>query len=425
MLRDIYDGKVWKRFQNVFGSPFLAAQFSYALMLNMDWYQPYSHTVSSVGVIYLAVMNLPHLMRYKLKNMLLIGIIPGPSEPSHDIDTFLQPLVSELKDLWQGVTLNVRTAVTNTEQALVRCALLCVACDLPAGRKVCGFVSHSAAKGCSKCKIVFSGGSVVCTCYAGFDRSLWTLRTNTLHRLGVEVVMKCNSKTERAKMEAQLGCRYSVLLHLPYFDPPVMLAFDPMHNLFLGTGKRMISIWIKAGLLDSTKFEQIQCCVDSMIVPCDVGRIPRKIETGFSGFKKDQFKTWIILYSIPALFSILPREHQECWCHFVLACRILCYHKLSFSQLDLADALLIKFYKTVEFVNGTDVITPNMHLQGHLKEMLLHYGPMQVFWLFSFERYNGLLGKQPTNNHAVESLLMHRYLRDNKINLLSCPNDFK
>ena len=94
--------------------------------------------------------------------MLLIGIIPGPSEPSHDIDTFIQPLVSELKDLWQGVTLNVRTAVTNTEQALVRCALLCVACDLPARRKVCGFLSHSAAKGCSKCKKVFSGGSVVC-----------------------------------------------------------------------------------------------------------------------------------------------------------------------------------------------------------------------------------------------------------------------
>ena len=191
--------------------------------------------------------------------------------------------------------------------------------------------------------------------------------------------MKCNSKTERAKIEAQLGCRYSVLLDLPYFDPPVMLAVDPMQNLFLGTGKCMISIWIKAGLLDSTKFEQIQCCVDSMNVPCDVGRIPRKIETGFSGFKADQFKTWIILYSIPALFGILPREHLECWRHFVLACRILCYHKLSFSQLDLADALLIKFCKTVESVYGTAVITPNMHLHGHLKEVLLDHGPCRSF----------------------------------------------
>ena len=69
-----------------------------------------------------------------------------------------------------------------------------------------------------------------------------------------------------------------------------MLAIDPMHNIFLGTGKRMITLWIKAALLDSSKFEKIQHCVDSMTVPADVGRIPRKIETGFSGFKADQFK---------------------------------------------------------------------------------------------------------------------------------------
>lgn len=423
-LRDVYDGKIWKRFQHIFGSPFLAAPFSYALMLNIDWFQPYSHTVASVGVIYLAVMNLPRHLRYKRKNMLLIGIIPGPSEPSHNINSFLQPLVAELKDFWHGVTLNVRRGMGGSEQALVRCALLCVSCDLPAGRKVCGFLSHSAAKGCSKCSKVFSGG-VSNMCYAGFDRSLWTPRTNTLHRKNVEEVMKCNTKTERAKKEAELGCRYSVLLDLPYFDPPAMLAVDPMHNLFLGTGKHMISIWIKAGLLDSTKFEEIQQSVDSTIVPCDVGRIPRKIETGFTGFKADQFKTWIILFSIPALFGILPREHLECWRQFVLACRILCHQKLSHSQLDLADALLIKFCKTVESIYGTNVVTPNMHLHGHLKDVLLDYGPIQEFWLFSFERYNGILGKQPTNNREIESQLMQRFLRDRLVQSLSYPDEFK
>ena len=60
-----------------------------------------------------------------------------------------------------------------------------------------------------------------------------------------------------------------------------------------------------------------------MVVPSDVGRIPRKIETGFSGFKEDQLKTWIILYSIPALFGVLPRSHLEYWRHFVLACRLM------------------------------------------------------------------------------------------------------
>ena len=184
--------------------------------------------------------------------------------------------------------------------------------------------------GCSKCSKVFSGG-VSSVCHAGFDRSQWTPRTNSSHRKNVCEVIKCNTMTERAKMEAKLGCRYSTLLELPYFDPPTMLAIDhdPMHNLFLGTGKRMISMWMNAGILDERKYDEIQESVDSMVVPSDVGRIPRKIETGFSGFKADQFKTWIILYSIPALFSVLPMSHLECWRHFVLACRLLCQHKLS------------------------------------------------------------------------------------------------
>ena len=48
-------------------------------MLNIDWFQPYVHTISSVGVIYLTV---PCTLRFRLENRI---IIPGPSEPTHDI----------------------------------------------------------------------------------------------------------------------------------------------------------------------------------------------------------------------------------------------------------------------------------------------------------------------------------------------------
>ena len=36
-------------------------------------------------------------------------------------------------------------------QVSIRAALLCVGCDIPAARKVCGFVGHRALKGCLKC----------------------------------------------------------------------------------------------------------------------------------------------------------------------------------------------------------------------------------------------------------------------------------
>ena len=74
---------------------------------------------------------------------------------------------------------------------------------------------------------------------------------------------------------------------------------------------------------------------------------------------------------------------------------------------------------------GKCIVTPNMHLHGHLKETLLDFGPVQEFWLFSFERYNGILGKQPTNNRVIEPQLMQRFLRDNVAISFPFPKEFK
>lgn len=399
-------------------------QYTIALSLNVDWFQPFTHTVYSVGVIYLTILNLPRTLRYKNENLIIVGIIPGPSEPHHDMNSYLHPLVNELLSFWEGINLQVNTASGVIEEK-VRCALLCVACDLPAGRKACGFLACNARLGCSRCLKEFSGG-VGNQDFSGFERSNWHARTDAEHREDVKKIRTCKTKTEQKSMESQLGCRYSAFLDLPYFNSPRFLIVDPMHNLFLGTGKHMINLWIEFKLLTSNNFLQVQSFVDNIIVPSDVGRIPHKIESGFAGFKADQFKNWITLFSIPALHSIgFSSEHLECWRHFVLACRILCKQVLSSDDVLLADILLLSFCKRVQHIYGKKAITPNMHMHGHLKEILFDYGPVQEFWCFSFERFNGILGNQPNNNRTIEPQLFQRFLRDRFANSFEFPSEFK
>ena len=129
IMRDVYDGQVWKDFQVVSGQPFLSGPYGLGLMVNVDWFQTYKHTTWSVGAVYLTIMNLLRSVRFKRENVILVSVLPGPSEPKHDINTYLEPLVSEL---WTGVTMQVRTT-SGVLSEVVRCALLCVACDLPAG----------------------------------------------------------------------------------------------------------------------------------------------------------------------------------------------------------------------------------------------------------------------------------------------------
>jgi len=66
---------------------------------------------------------------------LLVGIIPGPSEPNADqIQNYLEPLVDELQQLWQGQLFFTKNFPVGK---MVRCALVLIACDVPAARKVC------------------------------------------------------------------------------------------------------------------------------------------------------------------------------------------------------------------------------------------------------------------------------------------------
>lgn len=120
VFSDIYDGRIWAQFQAIDGVPFLQVPYNYALTLNVDWFQPFKHTQHSIGVMYLAINNLPREIRFLPENVLIVGIIPGPHEPSKHINTFITPLVEELLLLWSGVVLDI----DGGQSVLVRAALV-------------------------------------------------------------------------------------------------------------------------------------------------------------------------------------------------------------------------------------------------------------------------------------------------------------
>ena len=152
ILADIYDGRVWKEFLTYKGRAFLANEHNIALIMNCNWFQPFKHTTYSVGVLYLVILNLPRAIRFKPENVLIAGIIPGPSETSYsEMNSYLRPSVKELNSLWsEGFTL-----VRGVERIVMHAALLTSVCDVPATAKIGGFVGHASKHACWKCSKVF------------------------------------------------------------------------------------------------------------------------------------------------------------------------------------------------------------------------------------------------------------------------------
>ena len=111
------------------------------------------------------------------------------------------------------------------------------------------------------------------TKYSGCNRDSWPLRTEDLHRQQCKEVLGETTKTGMQKIESKFGVRCSVLLGLPYYDPIRFVAIDTMHNLFLGTGKKMFKLWVESGILTPQHMLEIEDKIHCFKVPPDVGRI--------------------------------------------------------------------------------------------------------------------------------------------------------
>ena len=388
------------------------------LALNVDWFEPFERGVYAVGAIYLTILNLPRSIRYKQENVVLVGIIPGPKEPKLNVNSYLTPLILELKEGWT-TGFRIRTYLNN--EVCVRVALACVTCDIPASRKVCGFLGHNATLGCNKCFKKFNTSFGSRTDYSGYNRENWSPRDLNDHRQRVEKVLKEVTKTGIQAAESKYGLRYSALLSLPYFDPIKFTAIDVMHNLFLGTGKHMLDLWLDRSILDRDSLVQIETLVNRFSVPSDIGRLPTNISSSYGGFTANQWRNWISIYSPVVLKGIFPRADLQCWLLYVRACCSLCSRFLKVSDVNTADAFLLQFCRKCESLYGKDACTPNMHLHLHLKESFLHFGPPHAFWCFAFERFNGVLGSYYTNNRGIELQLMRKFCREQTVRDLELP----
>ena len=81
--------------------------------------------------------------------------------------------------------------------------------------------------------------------------------------------------------------------------------------------------------------------------------------------------------------------------------------------------MMRSFFVQAESLYGASFLSINTHLHLHLQDIFKDYGPCYGFWLFSFERYNGILGGYHTNQLSIELQLMRRFIENVRIRSLA------
>ena len=72
-------------------------------------------------------------------------------------------------------------------------------------------------------------------------------------------------------------------LELPYYANIEMCIVDPLHNLFLGTAKRVFTKWIVDDVITKEGLQIIEARIDEISSLSDFFRLPGNIKSNYAG----------------------------------------------------------------------------------------------------------------------------------------------
>ncbi|MBW0474773.1 hypothetical protein O181_014488 [Austropuccinia psidii MF-1] len=221
---------VWKCYigtRNINEPPFMSIPGPLAFSIYVYWFNANgkSTRLVSIGPIMLICLNLPPRERLETENVYVAGIIPGPKEPTAlQLNYLLMPLITELKELWQGYHFSPTS--TGPSGSFICVSILMAIADVVAMRKLTEFISHSGNHFGNFC-IIHKAQSEEIGPKFHYTHSYQNHKTTIAKLLW-------SSPQQRQAICFEYGVQYSILEDLPYWDATRMVDLDIMHSLILG-----------------------------------------------------------------------------------------------------------------------------------------------------------------------------------------------
>jgi hypothetical protein len=328
----------------------------------------------------------------------------------------MKPLVDELKMLMGA---GIEMVDATGKSILVRGAVILATLDLPAAAKSFGFAAHNAFYACRRCDRSFPAvedGNIQRDFSGGWDGN-WPKRTNASNRKHALAWKGARNEAERQRLVRSNGTRWSCFHDLPYFDLITFPVFDPLHNIYLGSFRRIITrIFLGLNYLNKSDLNDISVAISQIIMPFGFETIPlgRKVVVGdgFSHFKGDEWRIFSLYLSPMLLKSRLPGAIYKNWMQLVEAVTVMSQPYFEMSNATAAHNMLISFCKEFERLHGKTSLYPNIHYHIHLFEQMINYGPMSTHTAFNFERYNqDLKGIRTNHKGSIETTIAKKFIQ--------------
>ena len=183
-------------------------------------------------------------------------------------------------------------------------------------------------------------------------------------------------------------------MFIPKFDIIKGVAIDYMHSTLLGVVKMLLTLWsdktYKAEPWSVCKrMKEIEERYLNISPPSCIKRLPRSLIANFGHLKASELRTFLLFYSVPCLYGILPEEYFQHYVLLVEAIYLLLQDSISPNDITKASALLRHLCIRIKELYAPRYETFNVHCLLHMTERVMDLGPLWTHSCFCFEDFNG------------------------------------
>lgn len=401
IYRDIYDGSIYKNLST--NGNILSDKQNVSFMWYTDGVRIFKSSKYGIWGFFLIILELSYEERFKIENMLLVGLWFGDKKP--DPNLFLNPLREPIENLKSGVEFFINDI---NKKILIKGILITGTCDLPAKALFLNMNQYNGKFGCQVCK------------ERGYNIGrlhLYPFNENLRLRNDLETIKHAELAYESNKPVC--GVKGPSVLSKICHNYITSTAVDVMHCGFEGCAKRLIQLWFdpkfsneKFSVAELVEVVDYRLC--SIKQPSFIVRRSRPIKTHLLLWKGSELKDFVQNKSVVILDGILATDYMNHYKKFVLGIYILSQQGISDESIDVAEELLKDFVEDFSHLYGEKYMSCNIHSLRHLATTVRRCGPLFTTSCFPLESINGQLTQfvHGSNSPHLQILRnLHMYLK--------------
>jgi hypothetical protein len=414
------------------------------LMLSLDGAQLYAHKASDCWIYIWIIFDIDPEFRYKNKNVLVGGIIPGPNKPKN-ADSYLFPGLYHVAALQRE---GLRIWDASQDNIFVSHPFVALgAADGPGITYLNGLVGHHGKHGCRLyCSVTGrhkKGGShyfpallkplnytVLGSSHNDIPLTNLPSCSPQLYHENLRFLLASDSQSEYKKRRLQTGIsKPSIFLGLnqeKILGVPGCFGSDIMHLASLNIPDLLINLW--RGTFDCDKDDNRaswdwavlqgntwvehgrQIASATPYLPGSFDRPPRNpAEKISSGYKAWEFLLYLYGLGPGVFYNVLPEKYWRHFCRLVFGMRIMHQYSIKTQDLNNAHQALLEFVGEFEVLyyqrrpERLHFVRQSIHALTHLVPEAFRIGPPACSSQWTMERTIGNLGReirQPSNPFA-------------------------